>query len=138
MVDLSNLSLQPSPTDTTDFEHISHPSSMTSSISSSSKKAKLLYCKSHVSIHPTQFNRDNVPGYLGIVEIDAQHGSIKADDEGGVKVLGKELLVTWVPDEMLERMDEEDRRGYKTVEGRAAGQNVEEDGKSINVCVFCG
>jgi len=41
--------------------------------------------------------------------------------------------VTWVPNEMLERMDEEDREGYKKVEGRFNGTltpgDKEEDGE---------
>lgn len=114
---------------------ISHPSSpLSSSVPkpSGEKKARLLYCKSHVVIHPTQFNKDNISGYLGIVEVDRAEGGLRSDEEGAVKrEVGKELLVSWVPDEVLERMDEEDRAGYKRVEGRGTAQedNTEEDGQ---------
>jgi hypothetical protein len=73
-------------------------------------------------IHPTQFNKDNVSGYLGIVEVDKE----------GV-VDGKELLVTWVPEEILDRMDKEDKEGYKRVEKRLtmpkSAKDREEDGE---------
>ncbi len=51
------------------------------------------------SIHPTAFGKDNISGYLGLVEVDGQDNK------------KKELLVTWVPDELLDRMDEEDKAG---------------------------
>ena len=96
------------------------------------QKARLLYCKSHVAIHPTQFNRDNISGYLGVVEIEGN--GVQADDEGKVvpdpEAGGKELLVTWVPDELMNRMDKEDRAGYKRVEDRTNGgviPAIEED-----------
>ena len=103
--------------------------------STSEKKARLLYCKSHVVVHPSAFNRDNVPGYLGIVEVDAEHEAVGVDEEGQVKRAQKELLVTWVPDELLERMDEEDREGYKRVEAWFSGatqKDVEEDGERFD------
>jgi hypothetical protein len=78
------------------------------------RRAKLLYCKSHVSIHPTAFNKDNISGYLGIVEVE-----------------GNSLLVTWTPDELLERMDEKDREGFKRVDGKfGKSADKEEDGGS--------
>ncbi|UOH85127.1 hypothetical protein LQV05_001944 [Cryptococcus neoformans] len=70
------------------------------------RKARLLYCKAHVAIHPTAFKGDNVPGYLGLVEV---HG--EGDTAGAVAGAG--LLVSWVPDEVLARMDEQDREGYR-------------------------
>lgn len=79
------------------------------------RRAKLLYCKSHVSIHPTAFNKDNISGYLGIVEVGSSSPS---------------LLVTWTPDELLERMDEKDREGFKRVDGRFGSADKEEDGGS--------
>jgi hypothetical protein len=72
------------------------------SSTSGTKKARLLYCKSHVVIHPTQFGKDNVSGYLGIVEVDK---------EGVVE--GKELLVTWVPEEVLGRIEVIKRQGRR-------------------------
>lgn len=101
--------------------------------STSDKKARLLYCKSHVSIHPTNFSKDNISGYLGVVEVDTPVTST-VDDEGNVsggQTEGKELLVTWVPEEVVQRMDERDREGYKRVESwsnQDKGEK-EEDGK---------
>jgi hypothetical protein len=101
-----------------------------------STKARLLYCKSHVSIHPTQFNKDNISGYLALVEADSiSPSAIKLDSEGNVGnapvgKTGKEVIVTWVPDEVLQRMDLEDREGYKKVEERSSGsQDAEDDGE---------
>lgn len=87
--------------------------------SASTSKARLLYCKSHVSIHPTQFNKDNISGYLALVEADGL-GGVTTDDEGNPGRDGKELIVSWVPDEVLQRMDETDRAGYKKVEERSS------------------
>ena len=109
-----------------DYEHLSHPSSMSSS-ASDRQKAKLIYCKSHVAIHPTQFNKDNISGYFSVVETKGR--PIQTDDEGGVsngsttkeELTGRELLVTWVPDELLDKMDEDDKRAYKKVEARVSG-----------------
>jgi hypothetical protein len=96
---------------------------------SKERKARLIYCKSHVAIHPTTFNKDNVSGYLALVEVESEKKATGVDEEGHVTSGGgKELLVSWVPDELLGRMDEEDRAGYKRVEERSASQ-AEEDGK---------
>jgi hypothetical protein len=99
----------------------------------SDKKARLLYCKSSVSIHPTSFSKDNIKGYLGVVEVDAPGASV-VDKEGNVSggsAGGKELLVTWVPEEVVQRMDEGDRAGYKKVDSWTSAEgDKEEDGKS--------
>ena len=100
-------------------------------------KARLLYCKSRVAIHPTQSSKDNITGYLGIVEADSEAGGagVQTDEEGKVVTQnnGKELLITWVPDELLQRMDEKDRQGYKLVEDRStrysSAEEVEEEGE---------
>lgn len=115
--------------DAPDYHHVSHPfpesaaAGSDASTTATDKKARLLYCKSHVVIHPTAFGKDNISGYLGLVEVDGQ------DDQK------KELLVTWVPDELLERMDEEDKAGYKRVEERsgssASAADMEEDGECL-------
>lgn len=84
-------------------------------------KARLLYCKAHVAIHPTAFKRDNIPGYLGLVDVDGESPSPK---EG---VAGEGLLVTWVPEQVLARMDAEDREGYRRA-GEMAEGDREEDG----------
>ena len=122
-----------------DYEHLSHPSSMSSS-TSDRPKARLIYCKSHVAVHPTQFNKDNISGYLGVVETTGH--PIHTDEDGGVSNAsssqsqsgGKQLLVSWVPDELLEQMDEDDKRGYKNVDARVTGGDAakgnDDDGQS--------
>lgn len=119
-----------------DYDHIT-PSDLSSSMIAPSepadKKARLLYCKSQVAIHPSSLAKDNVQGYLGIVEVDAPGATI-VDSEGNVSgesAGGKELLVTWVPEEVVQRMDEGDRAGYKKVEAwtNADKAEKEEDGK---------
>ncbi|KIR78939.1 rab GTPase activator, partial [Cryptococcus gattii EJB2] len=86
-------------------------------------KARLLYCKAHVAIHPTAFKRDNIPGYLGLVDVGegvaATHG-----------VAGEGLLVSWVPEQVLARMDAADREGYRRAGEMAAGER-EEDGGAV-------
>ena len=66
----------------------------------------------------TQMGNAAVVGsVLGVVEGDSPQ-AVATDGEGNVKVNEKDILVTWVPDELLARMDEQDREGYKRVEGR--------------------
>jgi len=79
-----------------------------------------------------------------VVEVDSPQNAIGTNEEGEVKTgASKDFLVTWVPDELLERMDEEDREGYKRVEGRFSGaagsEEQEEDGESAShwLCVPC-
>lgn len=144
LVDLSTLSIQPQSPNATlprdDFEHLSLSSSGTSerpkSASAADRKARLVYCKSHVAIHPTTFNKDNISGYLGLVEVDSSSApQVETDHEGNVKTTDgskKELLVTWVPNELLDRMDEADREGYKRVDGlfsHGTPKEQEEDGE---------
>jgi hypothetical protein len=100
------------------------------------QKARLLYCKSHVAIHPTQFNKDNISGYLAIVEADVGGtGGVTTDAEGNVVQhagSSKEILITWVPDELLERMSDDDKESYRRVEGRTGvskPDESEEDGE---------
>ncbi|OCF79010.1 rab GTPase activator [Kwoniella mangroviensis CBS 8886] len=134
IINVSSVSLQansPSSTDTS-FEHVSDPLSNTGKSQSKNGKARLIYCKSHVSIHPTSFNKDNISGYLGIVEVEnvVPHSlAPNLDSDHGDNSVGrKETLITWVPNELLERMDEEDREGYKRVEGRVLnGNGIESD-----------
>lgn len=103
------------------YPHSSTPPAMPPS--PPAHKARLLYCKAHVAIHPTAFKGDNVPGYLGLVEV---HG--EGDTAGAVAGAG--LLVSWVPDEVLARMDEQDREGYRRVgELAEGGEEREEDGE---------
>ncbi|KAE8542753.1 hypothetical protein D1P53_000815 [Cryptococcus gattii VGV] len=83
-------------------------------------KARLLYCKAHVAIHPTAFKRDNIPGYLGLVDVGEG-----VAEKGGVA--GEGLLVSWVPEQVLARMDAEDREGYRRAGEMAEGER-EEDG----------
>lgn len=89
-------------------------------------KARLLYCKAHVAIHPTAFKRDNIPGYLGLVDA----GAGAAPTRG---VAGDGLLVSWVPEQVLARMDAADREGYRRAGEMAAGER-EEDGE----CALAG
>jgi hypothetical protein len=122
----------------TDYHHVTaadlSSSSSTSAGSGIDKKARLLYCKSHVSIHPTSLSKDNIKGYLGVVEVDAP-GASTVDSEGNVSggsTGGKELLVTWVPEEVVQRMDEGDRAGYQKVDSWTSADkgDQEEDGNS--------
>ncbi|WWC65030.1 uncharacterized protein I303_107644 [Kwoniella dejecticola CBS 10117] len=142
LINVSTQAHSPATTNTS-FDHITdHPlaESVNKDATKTGGKARLLYCKSHVSIHPTSFNKDNISGYLGIVEVDhsTPHSlapnleSGNGNDNGAAAVGGqKETLITWVPNELLERMDEKDREGYKRVEGRNLAPNTkdeEEDG----------
>ena len=70
------------------------------------RRARLIYCKPHVFIHPTQFNKDNISGHLALVDDPVHNGG---------------LVVAWVPDQVLQRMDRSDRESFQKVEtlGRA-------------------
>ncbi|TYJ57288.1 hypothetical protein B9479_002021 [Cryptococcus floricola] len=123
----------PSPaTASQDFDFVSmstHSTSAGSGAAVPEGKARLLYCKSHVAIHPTAFKTDNISGYLGVVETQSSKPQ-PADEEakaGQLGVAGEGLLVTWVPDEVLERMDEHDRDVYKKLGHKEEG-DAEEDG----------
>jgi hypothetical protein len=74
---------------------------------------------------------------LGLVEVEASDAPrVDTDADGNVRSTlpgKKEMLVTWVPNEMLERMDESDREGYKRVAtGFSHGPPKDEDGMSGN------
>jgi hypothetical protein len=134
---MSSLSLE-AHSHSTEYEHLTPPSPSTqiSTLTSSSgreRKARLLYCKSHVAIHPTAFNTDNISGYLGIVEVDGNTPHTFWPDGEEDRAERKGVLVTWVPNELLERMDEEDREGFRRVDGRFGGgqtpKETEEDGE---------
>lgn len=94
------------------------------------RKARLIYCKSHVAIHPTQLRRDNISGLLGLVEVDKGVTRVP-ESSGSNSTSGKEVLVVWVPDELFMRMSEEDQRNYKRVEDRSTRAAAEEDGKQF-------
>lgn len=148
----------PESSPTSSFVPISPPGSARPSLSSSQvsstsgRKARLIYCKAHVAIHPTQFGKDNVNGYLGLVETDLP--GTTADEDGRVVVgggysdttsgkdqsnKGREVLVFWVPEEVVNRMDQEDKDGYKKVEERwnrprsteVSPRDSEDDGQSL-------
>jgi hypothetical protein len=98
------------------------------------KKARLIYAKSHVAIHPTQLKRDNLSGLLGLVEVDREPNAPHLPESAprGARAAasaGKEILVVWVPDELFKRMSEEDKRNYQRVEERPTGTPAEEDGE---------
>lgn len=96
------------------------------------RRARLIYAKSHVAIHPTQLRRDNLTGLLGLVEVDRDAPRVPDSDGARQRVgtpSGKEVLVVWVPDEMLARMSDEDRRSYQRVEERATGTPDEDNGE---------
>jgi len=97
------------------------------------RKARLIYAKSHVAIHPTQLKRDNISGLLGLVEVDRDAAAPRVPDSAPRSARGgnadKEVLVVWVPDELLQRMPEEDKRNYQRVEERPNGTPTEEDGE---------
>lgn len=116
----TQLYVNPQRRESTDsFEHV--PSY------SQERKARLIYCKSHVAIHPTQLRRDNISGLLGLVEVDKNVPRVP-ESSGSNSASGKEVLVVWVPDELFMRMSEEDQRNYKRVEERPNGAAAEKDG----------
>ncbi|WWC72751.1 uncharacterized protein I206_106715 [Kwoniella pini CBS 10737] len=130
LINISSTQAHSPATTNTSFDHVSdHPlAASLKDASNNGGKARLLYCKSHVSIHPTSFNKDNISGYLGIVEVDhSTPHSLAPNLESSVENGQKETLITWVPNELLDRMDEKDRQGYKTMEGRTLAQNAEEE-----------
>jgi hypothetical protein len=94
------------------------------------KRAHLLFCKSHVYIHPTPHNKDNIDGILGIAEVTtaaSSHSMVSGDEKGkgkgkGKKSSGKKVVLFWIPISLAWELGEEER--YKMWEGRM----VEKDG----------
>ncbi|KAF2207796.1 hypothetical protein CERZMDRAFT_62530 [Cercospora zeae-maydis SCOH1-5] len=78
--------------------------------SKSGKGVKLLYCKSKVYVHPTQSAKDNVDGWLALVQ------QKPAEEAGGSSSKPKriDLLLAWLPDNTL---GSETRDTYTKVEG---------------------
>ena len=50
---------------------------------------------------------------------------------------GREYLITWVPDELLEKMDKEDREGYKRVDARVSSVEGAEKSEEDGGCLAC-
>jgi hypothetical protein len=101
------------------------------------QKARLIYAKSHVAIHPTQLKRDHISGLLGLVEVERDAGAPRVPDSAPraarTAAGAKEVLVVWVPDDLFRRMPEEDKRNYQRVEERPNGTPTEEDGMFAGV-----
>lgn len=67
--------------------------------------------------------------------------AVQGDDENSSSTIRKEVLVFWVPNELLDRMTEEEREKYRKVEGRSTGsaspKDEVEDGMSSAVrCIY--
>ncbi|RXK41066.1 hypothetical protein M231_01697 [Tremella mesenterica] len=146
LLSMSSLSIQnaaPSPTSSKDgYEHLSAPSTAShpatplnssqifSHSSPTDKKARLLYCRSHVSIHPTSHRNDDISGYLAIVQTDSPVSAPLPESTGSLKPPNGAILIVWVPNELLEQMNEQDRESYKRVDensGKGTSER-EEDG----------
>ncbi|EIW66260.1 hypothetical protein TREMEDRAFT_70187 [Tremella mesenterica DSM 1558] len=80
-------------------------------------EARLLYCKSHVSIHPTSHRNDDISGYLAIVQTDSPVSAPLPESTGSLKPPNGAILISWVPNELLEQMNEQDRESYKRSRG---------------------
>lgn len=97
--------------------------------STSDRRARLIYVKSHVAIHPTQLKRDHISGMLGLVEVDKEVPRAPDTGSGAAAGTAKEVLIVWVPDELFKRLPDEDRKKYQRVEGRSLNSQAEEDGE---------
>ncbi|PPJ57036.1 hypothetical protein CBER1_00559 [Cercospora berteroae] len=78
--------------------------------SKTGKGVKLLYCKSKVYVHPTQSAKDNVDGWLALV----QQKPAEEAGSSSSKPKRTDLLLAWVPDNTL---GSETRDTYTKVEG---------------------
>lgn len=125
------------------YEHVNNTNQSSSSSRSSSidteltaeRKARLIYVKSHVAIHPTQLKRDHISGMLGLVEVDKEVPCAPRAATDAAAGTTKEILIVWVPDELFKRLPDEDRRKYQRVEDRALEAPTEQDGMTrVSTC----
>jgi len=64
---------------------------------------KLLFCKSKVYVHPTPSARDNVPGYIALLQQKPSPLTTSLDSEPSSRTnpSSADLLLAWIPDSQL-------------------------------------
>ncbi|EON61605.1 hypothetical protein W97_00820 [Coniosporium apollinis CBS 100218] len=73
---------------------------------SSGKGVKLLYTKSKVYVHPTPSAKDNIPGFIALVQQKPSRASISSPDRptsssSTQTIAASNLLLTWMPESSL-------------------------------------
>jgi hypothetical protein len=106
-------------------------------------QAHLLFCKSHVYVHPTPHSKDNIEGIFGVAEVSmggsvspsavghARDGVPAGDGTKGKNVKGT-VVAFWIPTALAGRLGEEARyrlwEERKVGGGGGGGGKDEEDG----------
>ncbi|KAK0268209.1 GTPase activating protein [Friedmanniomyces endolithicus] len=67
----------------------------------SGKGVKLLFAKSKVYVHPTASAKDNVPGWVAIVQQKPRQNSVSSTNSHGGSANLSSLLLAWVPESNL-------------------------------------
>ena len=68
----------------------------------SGKGVKLLFAKSKVYVHPTPKAKDNIPGYIALVQQKpAGSETVTSPGASGRSLSGSDLLLAWVPESSL-------------------------------------
>ncbi|KAK3956489.1 hypothetical protein QBC32DRAFT_124365 [Pseudoneurospora amorphoporcata] len=69
---------------------------------SSGRGVKLLYTKSKVYIHPTPSAKDNIPGYIALLQQRNQHRDDRpSSGDSSSSPASSDLLLAWVPESQL-------------------------------------
>ncbi|KAL1862569.1 GTPase activating protein [Diaporthe australafricana] len=67
------------------------------------KGVKLLYSKSKVYIHPTPSSKDNIPGFIALLQQKSGPGArpSSADSRNSQTIASSDLLLAWLPESQL-------------------------------------
>lgn len=89
---------------TDSFDGPEHSMTNPSSHTASDARAHLIYCKSHVYIHPSAHSKDNIPGILGLAGVPAAGGPADA-----VRARPEKVILFWIPQVLAETLGERER-----------------------------
>ncbi|ROV93073.1 hypothetical protein VSDG_07320 [Cytospora chrysosperma] len=67
------------------------------------KGVKLLYSKSKVYIHPTPSSKDNIPGFIALLQQKSSAGArpSTSDSQNSQSIASSDLLLAWLPESQL-------------------------------------
>lgn len=69
--------------------------------SETGRGVKLLFSKSKVYIHPTPSSKDNIPGYVALLQQKSNHDRPTSASSRDSSVASSDLLLAWVPESAL-------------------------------------
>jgi hypothetical protein len=69
---------------------------------SGGKGVKLLYSKSKVFVHPTKSAKDNIPGFIALIQQKSTPGALESEQsDRPASAAANKLLLAWVPESTL-------------------------------------